>query len=457
MDLPVMRIARVCQMGDSVRDTNPVFRIADFMELVLTKNFGVSGMHGLAVAAKHGAYASLKKLFAMQPDAAIDLVKASGLRGRGGAGFPTGTKWGFVPKKSDKPRYLVINADESEPGTFKDRAILERDPHLLIEGIVIAAYAIGAHRAYAYFRGEYVRQWQRFIDAVEEARAAGLVGKNIAGSGFDLELFAHRGAGAYICGEETALLNSIEGRRGLPRIRPPFPAVEGLFGCPTVVNNVETLSSLPFILREGVERFKKLGTERSAGTKLISVSGHVARPGVYEVPMGMPLARFLDDCAGGMLGGRKLKAVIPGGSSVPVLTADEALVANLDFESIAAAGSMLGSGGMIVIGDGACMVRVLSDLARFYAHESCGQCTPCREGCGWISQICDRIESGRGRDGDVDEMLRLADNMQGRTICVLADALAMPVRSFVAKFRDEFDAHVRSGRCPCAQVESEER
>ena len=420
------------------------------MERVITRHADVPDMHLLRVAQQHGAYVSLPKLFRMRPAEAIDLVKNSGLRGRGGAGFPTGTKWGFVPKETTKPVYLVVNADESEPGTFKDRLILERDPHLVIEGIVIAAYAIGAKKVFAYFRGEYARQWQRFVSAVEEARSAGCIGKNIKGSGVNVEIVAHRGAGAYICGEETALLTSIEGRRGWPRIRPPVPAVEGLFGCPTVVNNVETLASLSFIVREGAEAYRKIGTEKSPGTKLISVCGHVERPGVYEIPMGMPLAAFLAECAGGTLKGRKLKAVIPGGSSVPVLTAAEALGTKLDFESLSATGSMLGSGGMIVIDETACMVRVLADLARFYAHESCGQCTPCREGCGWIRQICDRIEAGNGRAGDLEMMLSLAANMQGRTICVLADALAMPVQSFVTKFRDEFEAHLVAGRCPKA-------
>ncbi|MFH0799563.1 MAG: NADH-quinone oxidoreductase subunit NuoF [Pseudomonadota bacterium] len=411
------------------------------MEHVITKHFDVPDMHRLAVAKQHGAYAALPKLSGMKPSEVVELVKASGLRGRGGAGFSTGMKWGFVPKNTDKPVYLVVNADESEPGTFKDRAIIERDPHLLIEGIIIAAYAIGAKTAYVYFRGEYARQWQRFAAAVGEAYKEGLLGKGI-------DIITHRGAGAYICGEETALLTSIEGYRGWPRIRPPFPAVSGLFGCPTIVNNVETLSSLPFIIREGAEAYRKAGTEKSPGTKLISVCGHVERPGVYEIEMGMPLATFLAECAGGTLDGRKLKAVIPGGSSVPVLTAAEALGTKLDFESLASAGSMLGSGGMIVIAEGTCMVRVLADIAKFYAHESCGQCTPCREGCGWIKQIADRIECGKGREGDIEMMLSLADNMQGRTICVLADALAMPVKSFVTKFREEFEKHIRLGRCP---------
>lgn len=418
------------------------------MEKVLSKHFDVSDMHLLKVAAQHGAYVSLPKLFHMKPAEVTELVSSSGLRGRGGAGFPTGRKWSFVPKQTEKPVYLVINADESEPGTFKDRSILETDPHLLIEGIIIAAYAIGAKTAFAYFRGEYARQWQRFVRAVEDAKNNGFLGRNISGSNFDLEIIAHRGAGAYICGEETALLTSIEGYRGNPRIKPPFPAIEGLFGCPTIINNVETIAALPFILREGAKAYQKMGTEKSPGTKLISVCGHIERPGVYEVELGIPIAQFLAEYAGGTLEGRKLKALIPGGSSVPVMRAEEALAAKFDYESLASTGTMLGSGGMIVITEPTCMVRVLADATKFYAHESCGQCTPCREGTGWAKNIIDRIEAGFGKEGDIDLLLHIADAMQGRTICVLADALAMPIRSFIKKFREEFEAHIKLGFCP---------
>lgn len=419
------------------------------MEHVITKHFNVPRMHELAVAKGHGAYASLSKLFQMKPEEVTEVVKKSGLRGRGGAGFPTGVKWGFIPKQSperrnagspERPVYLVVNADESEPGTFKDRAILESDPHLLIEGIIIAAYAIGAKTVFAYFRGEYVRQWQRFIFAVDEVYKEGILGK-------DIDIIAHRGAGAYICGEETSQLTSIEGYRGWPRIKPPFPAVEGLFGCPTIINNVETLAALPFIIREGAEAYRKMGTEKSPGTKLISVCGHVEKPGVYEVELGIPIAKFLAEYAGGTLNGAKLKAVIPGGSSVPVMTAPEALGAKFDYESLEAEGTMLGSGGMIVITEPTCMVKVLADIAKFYAHESCGQCTPCREGCGWTKKIVDRIEAGKGCGGDLQLLTDIADGMVGRTICVFADALAMPVKSFIAKFRDEFEEHIRLGRC----------
>lgn len=411
------------------------------MKKILTKNFDIPDSHILRVARANGAYSSLDKLFKTKPEDVTAEVKKSGLRGRGGAGFPTGTKWGFIPKNTDKPVYLVVNSDESEPGTFKDRAILERDPHLLIEGIIIASYAIGAKTVYVYFRGEYYRQWERFFEALGEAKEAGFVGKSV-------DIYTHRGAGAYICGEETALLNSIEGYRGLPRIRPPFPAVAGLFGCPTIVNNVETLSSLPFIINEGAAAYAAIGTEKSKGTKLISVCGHVNKPGVYEIELGLPIAKFLAECAGGTLEERALKAVIPGGSSVPVMTAAEALGTSLSYEGCENAGTMLGSGGMIVMDESACMVRCLSDIAKFYHHESCGQCTPCREGCGWIKKICDRIEAGNGRDGDLDLLLSIADNMQGKTICVFADALAMPVKSFVTKFRNEFEEHIRRGKCP---------
>ena len=417
------------------------------MEKIITKNFDIPQMHRLHVAKKHGAYSTLPRLFDLEPVRVVEEVKSAGLRGRGGAGFPTGDKWSFVPSGQD-PVYLVVNADESEPGAFKDRAILECDPHLLIEGIIIAAYAIGANTVFAYFRGEYVKQWRSFLAAVDEAREAGLIGENVGGSSFCCQLVPHRGAGAYVCGEETALLNSIEGRRGSPRIRPPFPPSVGLFGRPTAINNVETLASLPFIVREGAQTFKRVGTEASPGTKLISVCGHVERPGVYEVEMGMPLARFLADCAGGTLMGRRLKAVIPGGVSVPVLTAREALGARLDFESLSQCGTQLGCGGLIVMDDSACMVRVLADIARFFAHESCGRCAPCREGSGWVRNIVGRIENGRGRDGDTALLLDIAGGMAGRTICALADGLAAATGSFVTKFTDEFEQHIEQGACP---------
>ena len=415
---------------------------------VLTNNFETKDMHKLEVALKHGAYSSLEKVFSMKPDEVTQAVKDSGLRGRGGAGFPAGLKWSFVPKDTGKPIYLVVNADESEPGTFKDRALLEKDPHLLLEGIIASSYAINANVAYVYFRGEFCRQYQLLERVIKEAKEAGLLGKNIKGSGFDLEVYPHRGAGAYICGEETALLSSLEGYRGMPRIKPPFPAVEGLFACPTVVNNVETISAVPFIINNGAKAYSSLGTEKSPGTKLFSVCGHVENPGVYEVELGISFAKFLSEQLGGMWKGRKLKAVVMGGSSVPVLTAEEALDSRLDYESLNEKGTFLGSGGMIIFDDTICPVETMTDIARFYNHESCGQCTPCREGTGWVKKICDRLEAGEGRMSDLDLLLNQADNMQGKTICTFADALAMPTRSWVNKFRDEFVAHVHEGCCP---------
>lgn len=413
------------------------------MTKIVTANFDKKDSHWLSTYEASGGYSTLQKIFAMQPADVIEEVKKSGLRGRGGAGFSTGMKWGFVPQNIPKPKYLCVNADESEPGTFKDRYIMELDPHLLIEGIIICSYAINCHNAYVYIRGEFVYPKDRLVAAVEEAYAKGLLGKNILGSGFDLEVTVHRGAGAYICGEETALLNSLEGFRGMPRLKPPFPAVVGLFGCPTVVNNVETIASLPYILVNGPEAYRKFGTEKSPGTKMFCISGHVNKPGNYEVPLGYPLKKLIYEDAGGILGGKKLKAVIPGGSSVPILTAEEAMEVTLDYEALAAKGSMLGSGGVIVMDEDTCIVKALTNLAHFYAHESCGQCSPCREGTGWAHKILRRIMQGEGRMEDLDELNRIADNMAGKTICVLADALAMPIWSYLKKFRHEFEAYIQ--------------
>ncbi len=416
------------------------------MEKILTKNWDTPNSHGIAAYLASGGYASLKKIFAMTPAQVIDEVKASGLRGRGGAGFPTGMKWGFVPKNTGKPIYLCVNADESEPGTFKDRAIFEKDPHMMIEGVIIASYALGVRTAYSYIRGEFYQQWKIMEQAILEAYEKGFLGKNILGSGFDLDLYQHRGAGAYICGEETGLIESLEGKQGKPRNKPPFPAVQGAFGCPTVVNNVETLAALPWIINNGAAAYAAIGVGKSTGTKLWSVCGHVAKPGVYEVPLGIPFKTFLADYCGGMWRGRSLKALIVGGSSVPILTAAEAMTLNLDYESAQAAGTFLGSGGMIVIDETTCMVRALENLAMFYHHESCGQCTPCREGTGWVEKILHRMCHGEGRTEDIALLLNLADNMQGKTICALADALAMPVRSYVTKFRSEFERYIQLGR-----------
>jgi NADH-quinone oxidoreductase subunit F len=418
------------------------------MEPLLLRNIAVPDSHTLPVYRSRGGYRALEKVLqSMRPEQLIDEIKASGLRGRGGAGFPTGMKWSFVPKDSPKPKYLVCNADESEPGTFKDRLLIEKDPHAIVEGTLIAAYAIQSHTAFIYIRGELVYGAAVLERAVDEAIRAGYIGKNIAGSGYDLDLIVHRGAGAYICGEETALLSSLEGGRGWPKVKPPFPATHGLFGCPTVVNNVETLAALPWIIEHGAAAYAAVGTEKSKGTKLFSVSGHIAKPGVYEVEMGYPFKKFLEEDCGGVPNGRKLKGVIPGGGSMPVLRAEEIETVNLDYESVAAAGSMLGSGGVIVMDDTTCMARAAWNIARFYAHESCGQCSPCREGCHWMEKIFHRIEHGSGRPGDLELILNVSGNIMGNTICPFGDAAAMPAGAFIKKFRDEFEAHITEKKC----------
>ena len=400
---------------------------------------------------KMDGYKALKKAFGMSSDDLINEVKKSNLRGRGGAGFPTGMKWGFIPKQSAKPKYMVCNADESEPGTFKDRDIMRYTPHLLIEGMVIAGFAVGAKIGYIYIRGEYTREARLLNHAIEEAYAKGYLGKNILGSGFDFDLTVHRGAGAYICGEETGLLNSLEGKRGEPRVKPPFPAQAGAFGGPTVVNNVETLANVPFIVMNGGEWFAKLGKlEKSGGTRLISLSGHVKKPGVYELPAGsMTIRQLIYDYGHGILGDKKLKAVIPGGSSAPVLTADEIDVI-YDIEPLMKVGTMMGSAALMVVSEDYCMVKLIARITKFYAHESCGQCTPCREGCKWMVDVLERIEHGLGREQDLALLLDIADNINGKTLCALGDAAAGPVMSFVKKFRADFEAHIRGGKCPNA-------
>ena len=394
--------------------------------------------------ADDGYQAARKALTSMSPAEVIEEVAEAKLRGLGGAGFPTGKKWSFVPKETTKPKYLVVNGDEGEPGTFKDRYILERDPHALIEGMIIAAYAIGSHKAYVYIRGEYFRSARRLQRAVDEAYRQNWLGKNIQGSGFDLDVVIHRGAGAYICGEETALLTSLEGGKGFPRLKPPFPAISGLFACPTIVNNVETLACVPFILRNGAKRFADLGTATQGGTRLFCVCGHVARPGVYEAPVSVTLRKLIAS-AGGVRDGNKLKAVIPGGISAKILTADQIDVA-MDFDSLMAAGSMAGSGGVIVMDQTTCMVEALDSAARFFADESCGQCSPCREGTGWVHRVLRRIMQGKGTLRDLDDLLAIAGDMEGKTICVFADAAAWPVQSYINKFRDEFEQYIRAGR-----------
>ncbi len=396
----------------------------------------------------NGGYEVLKKILSEQTPAeeVIEEIKTSGLRGRGGAGFPTGIKWSFMPRNAPGQKYIVCNSDEGEPGTCKDRDILRYNPHQLIEGMIIAGYCIGASAGYNYIRGEFWEPYTRFQGALEEAREAGILGDNIFGSGFAFTLDAHLGAGAYVCGEETALLNSIEGKKGQPRFKPPFPAGFGLYGRPTTINNTESLASIPAILANGGQWFADLGVPNAGGEKLFSVSGHVNKPGNYEVPMGTPFSELLE-MAGGVRDGHKLKAVIPGGSSTPVVPAEVMMDVNMDYDSIAAAGSMLGAGSVIVIDETACMPRILERLSYFYYEESCGQCTPCREGTGWLYRVLKRIEAGEGSSEDLDLLDNVAGNIEGNTICALGDAAAMPVRSFLKHYRDEFQYHIDHKTC----------
>ena len=419
------------------------------MEKILTRWLDIPDLRRIEVYEAHGGYQALRKaLTEMTSEQIVNEVKASNLRGRGGAAFPTGVKWGFIPKDSKKPVYVCCNADESEPGTFCNRHELENDPHGIIEGILITCRAVNSHVAYVYLRGEFGVQ-KRILDAaLAQARARGYIGPDSMGSGFAVEIYTHRGAGAYICGEESALLESLEGKRGYPRNRPPFPAIQGAFGCPTVVNNIETMHNIPHIIGRGADWYRSIGPEKSPGPKIFCLSGHVNQPGIYELPMGFPLKDLIYDVGGGILDGRKLKAVIPGGSSFPVFTADEAVKVNMDFDSVRAAGSLMGTAGVMVMHDGTCMVDALRTIAHFYHHESCGQCTPCREGTGWIEKLLIDIEDGRGRMQDLDTLISAATNMEGNTVCVLADSLSMPVKSFVPKFKDEFIEHIKLGHCP---------
>lgn len=416
------------------------------MTRVLTTRFDLKGKAcDLDVYLGSGGYQALEKtLKEFTPDRVIDEVKKSVLRGRGGAGFPTGLKWSFVPKESKRPKYVVCNADESEPGTGKDRDLMRYDPHLLLEGMAITAYALnGATNNYIYIRGEYWYIKEILERAIAQANERGYLGKNIMGSGFECNIYVHPGAGAYICGEETALLESLEGKRGHPRLKPPFPAVVGLYGGPTVVNNVETLMAVPWIILNGGEAYKALGTEKSGGTKLFTVSGNVARPGNYEVPMGYPMNKLIFEDCGGIPEGRKLKAVIPGGSSVPIITAEEADRCNLDYESVAAIGSMLGSGGVIVLDERADVFESTRNLTHFYHHESCGWCTPCREGTRWLEKIFDRMHRYEGKPGDIELLHDLADKILGKSFCPLGDAAAMPVQSAIDKFRPDFERRIK--------------
>jgi len=413
-------------------------------EKVLTKHFDLKNLFQIEVYLQQGGYQAVEKaLKEMKPAQILDEVKKANLRGRGGAGFPAGVKWGFVPQGEDKPKYLCVNADEGEPGTFKDRYIMSHNPHLLLEGIIIAAYCVGINTAFIYIRGEYESIALRIEKAISEAYQKGFLGKDILKSGFDLNVYVHRGAGAYICGEETALLESLEGERGHPRLKPPFPASVGLFQCPTVINNVETLSNVPHIILKGAEWFCQQGLPKDGGTRIFGVSGPVNKPGIYELPLGANLKDIIFKQAGGMKDGKKLKAVIPGGMSAPILKADEIDIP-MDFDSLMAAGSMLGSGAIIVIDEETSMLDVLKVVAKFYSHESCGQCTPCRVGNSWINKIVKRIAAGKGKKQDIDNILRLASNIQGKTLCPLGDAAAMPILSLTQKFRKELESYLES-------------
>jgi NADH-quinone oxidoreductase subunit F len=423
--------------------------VTDVLTPVLTDNWDAERAWTLASYEARGGYAALKKALGMPQDDVITAVKDSGLRGRGGAGFPTGMKWGFIPQANPNPKYLVVNADESEPGTCKDVPLMMASPHTLVEGVIISSYAIRAHTAFIYVRGEVLHVIRRLQRAVQEAYLAGHLGKNIHGSGYDLDLVVHAGAGAYICGEETALLDSLEGRRGQPRLRPPFPAVAGLYASPTVINNVESIASVPSIIANGASWFSSMGTERSKGYGIFSLSGHVARPGQYEAPLGITL-RTLIDLAGGIREGRELKFWTPGGSSTPLLTAEH-LDVPLDFEAVGAAGSMLGTRALQIFDDTTCVVRAVLRWTEFYKHESCGKCTPCREGTWWLVQTLSRIEHGGGTrlgiEEDLDQLLDQCDNILGRSFCALADGAVSPIASSIQYFREEFIAHAQNGGC----------
>ncbi len=408
-------------------------------EKILTGNFDLENIFRMDVYIKNGGYqAARKAVKEMTPEEILQEVKAAHLRGRGGAGFPAGVKWGFVPQKVDKPKYLCVNADEGEPGTIKDRYIMSHNPHMLIEGIIITCFCVGIHHAFIYIRGEYENVARRLEQALTEAEEKGFSGKNILNSGFDLKITVHRGAGAYICGEETALLESLEGKLGRPRVKPPFPALVGLFNCPTVINNVETLSNIPHIILKGGDWFHKAGVDKDGGTRIFGVSGMISKPGIYELPVGVNLKDLIYNHAGGLPEGRELKAVIPGGMSAPVLKADEIDIC-LDSDTLMEAGSMLGSAGVIVIDEDTPMLKVLEKIAKFYAHESCGQCTPCRTGTAWIHKIVQRMVRGEGKTGDIDEIIRLASLILKKTLCPLGDAAAMPVLAIARKFRNELE------------------
>lgn len=420
------------------------------MQKIITRRFNQVNSHRLDTYLSDKGYEGARKALTQMTSAqVIEEVKKSNLRGLGGAGFLTGVKWGFIPQNNPKPKYLVVNADEGEPGTFKDKYIMELDPHALLEGIIVTCYAIGSHKAYVYIRGEYLKSMQILQGAIDEAYREGFLGKGIMGTSFDLDVVIHPGAGAYICGEETALLESLEGKKGFPRLKPPFPAVVGLFGCPTVINNVETLACVPPIIINGAEWFAKLGCEKNGGNRIFCVSGHVKEPGIYELPVGTTLREIIYEHAGGIREGHEFKAVIPGGISAAVLTADEIDV-KMDFDSLKAIGSMAGSGGIIVMDETTCMVWASMVAARFFAHESCGQCSPCREGAGWVYRIMKRICDREGRPSDLKNLPGIVGNIGGNTICAFGDAVTMAVGSYVQKFKSEFEYHIQEKKCDLA-------
>ncbi|HLJ16352.1 MAG TPA: NADH-quinone oxidoreductase subunit NuoF [Bryobacteraceae bacterium] len=414
---------------------------------VLSRRFGLPNSASLDTYLATDGFKAFKKAREMTPEQIIEEMKISALRGRGGAGFPTGMKWGFVPRQSPKPKYVICNADESEPGTCKDRLLMEYDPHQMIEGMIIAAMAVDSHAGYIYIRGEYRYLIEVLDRAIGEEYKAGYLGKNIQGSGFDFDLYTHTGAGAYECGEETALLDSIEGKRGVPRLKPPFPAVSGAWQSPTLLNNVETFSAVPPIIRDGGAAFAALGTPKNGGTRLFCLSGHINRPGVYELPMGFNLLRMIEEVGGGIRNGKRLKAVIPGGSSCPLLKADECDLA-MDYDAVAKAKSMLGSGGVVMMDEDTCMVKAALRIMQFYQHESCGWCVPCREGTTWLRKLLTRFHAGAGAKSDIPLINGISKNMLGRTFCALGDAAAMPTISIVEKFPEEFEAHLNGEPCP---------
>lgn len=412
----------------------------------------IPGLEKIDTYESHDGYAMLRKALAGLPDDVIQEVKKSNLRGRGGACFPTGLKWTFMPKQSTKPKYLCVNGDESEPGTFKDRQIFEFNPHLLIEGTVLACYAMGITTAYVYIRGEYNKWIKMLQQALDDAYQRGYVGENILSSGFSTNIYLHRGAGAYICGEESALMNSLEGERGYPRVKPPFPAQYGLWGCPTTINNVETIANVPLILRMGCEAFSKIGAEKHPGPILVGVSGHVKKPGVYEMPTGVLLSEIIEQHAGGVPGGKRIKALIPGGSSTMIMRGESIEGVRMDADSLKAAGSSVGTAGMIVMDEDTDLIAVITRITKFYYHESCGQCTPCREGTGWMLKLLNRFQSGEAREGDIELLLDVANNIEGNTICALGDAAAWPVQSMIHRFRDEFEKRIRTRKSNAVAV-----